>query len=456
MHSGDVLQYIVSAEQVSALLEKHLPLALWQRVEPEIEALSNDKDQTNIALRSLAILDQHKAIVTQQQFNQALRAIRKELYNPANAPASYPYLWDIAQHDFVQWTGLVSNGGIGPLGRNVGQVIGVFGSLDWQQKKGWSISSYLGGQGIEREYIEFKSSIDKRNLGRVENQLRKLWSPQWPEVFKPIDQAQAELGQDIFEQRCASCHANIKRNDPERRIVANITKLDAIGTDPVLALNSTRYKGFGGLIEGEYVEAGSGEILIEKKQPVASLVKFSTKNVVTSWDPDKWLIPRMAEWVWDFVHTLKNNDIRATLRRGNYEPGTSVNPFKPIESYKARALNGIWATAPYLHNGSVPTLYDLLLPKRRVGDPEVDAQGKAIEYRPDTFLVGSREFNQNKVGFRTIGYEEQGFVFDTSLRANSNAGHEYAAGNTADNLGRRFPALNRAQRLQLLEYLKTL
>ena len=52
---------------------------------------------------------------------------------------------------------------------------------------------------------------------------------------------------------------------------------------------------------------------------------------------------------------------------------------------KGRALNGIWATAPYLHNGSVPTLYDLLLPAAD---------------RPKKFRVGSRELDVKKVGLK--------------------------------------------------------
>ena len=49
---------------------------------------------------------------------------------PANAPVSYPFLWDTPQHDRVQWNGSVENSGAGALGRNVGEVLGVFGSLE--------------------------------------------------------------------------------------------------------------------------------------------------------------------------------------------------------------------------------------------------------------------------------------------------------------------------------------
>jgi hypothetical protein len=111
-------------------------------------------------------------------------------------------------------------------------------------------------------------------------------------------------------------------------------------------------------------------------------------------------------------------------------------------------LNGIWATAPYLHNGSVPTLYQLLLPKREDGDP---ADG---EYRSDAFWVGTREFDPGEVGLKYQGYD--GFRFDTSLLGNSNAGHEYGARATEGSNGDPQPPLTREQRLDLVEYLKTL
>src|SRR4030095_14281120 len=55
-----------------------------------------------------------------------------------------------------------------------------------------------------------------------------------------------------------------------------------------------------------------------------------------------------------------------------------------VVGYKARPLNGIWATAPYLHNGSVRNLYELLLP---------------AEERTTTFYVGRREVHPASVGF---------------------------------------------------------
>src|SRR5207302_3783626 len=170
--------------------------------------------------------------------------------------------------------------------------------------------------------------------------------------------------------------------------------------------------------------------------PVAALLTKATLSVVATPSPNKSFIRRGLDWADDLLTSFLGNDIKPSIKRGNYDPDTTADPYASLLSYKARSLNGIWATAPYLHNGSVPTLYDLLLPWKRDKDP---ANG---EYRPKTFRVGSREFDPIKVGLKSDGYG--GFLFDTSHRSNSNAGHPWGTD------------LNKEERLDLLEYLKCL
>ena len=115
--------------------------------------------------------------------------------------------------------------------------------------------------------------------------------------------------------------------------------------------------------------------------------------------------------------------------------------FRKTEGYSNMPLDGVWARAPYLHNGSVPTLRDLLLP---------------VEQRPKKFYRGDDRFDEVNVGFRSevdetetqneskqVGRRSQ-FLFDTEKRGNSNAGHTYGVDLTDD------------EKDQLLEYLKTL
>jgi len=105
-------------------------------------------------------------------------------------------------------------------------------------------------------------------------------------------------------------------------------------------------------------------------------------------------------------------------------------------AYKARPLVGVWATAPYLHNGSVPTLYDLLLP---------------AEKRPASFPLGTREFDPKHVGFSIAPSRQNDFTFRAvgmdgrAVPGNSNQGHDF------DNA-----SLTEHQRLALVEYLKVI
>jgi hypothetical protein len=101
------------------------------------------------------------------------------------------------------------------------------------------------------------------------------------------------------------------------------------------------------------------------------------------------------------------------------------------EGYQAVLLDGIWLRAPYLHNGSVPTLIDLLaLPKDR----------------PRKFYRGYDVFDPVNVGFVSTGAEAArlGFEYDTSVPGNSNQGHTYGT------------ELSEEQKRALVEFLKTL
>jgi hypothetical protein len=99
--------------------------------------------------------------------------------------------------------------------------------------------------------------------------------------------------------------------------------------------------------------------------------------------------------------------------------------------YVAKPLVGVWLLSPYLHNGSVPTLADLLSPPAS---------------RPPVFARGYDLIDPERVGFISTGpaAEAAGFRYDTSLKGNGNTGHTYGTDLSADD------------RRDLIEYLKTL
>lgn len=124
-----------------------------------------------------------------------------------------------------------------------------------------------------------------------------------------------------------------------------------------------------------------------------------------------------------------------TCTDANQNPLPDEDVFRLNKGYAAVPLDGIWARAPYLHNGSVPNLRALLVP----------------ELRPATFIRGNTTYNKRDVGFKTDaidGSSANAKIYDTTLLGNSNAGHSsrlYTGGLT-----------DKKDINALLEYLKTL
>lgn len=107
-----------------------------------------------------------------------------------------------------------------------------------------------------------------------------------------------------------------------------------------------------------------------------------------------------------------------------------------LQHYKSRPLHGIWATPPFLHNGSVRTIYQLISPR---------------EEREPRFWSGTKEYDPVDLGYRDL--EVPGAVrFDTRVTGNDNIGHEFRDGCQKNGvIGRH---LQPEERRQILEYLK--
>ncbi len=449
-----VLQHVINKQQAKVLMLMATDIDGSRLLtNTQVEAVLKDVDETIIGNQQFAlVLDRlmsEEGDFPNLNLQQMLR-IRGYLFNEPDAPVSYPFLWDITHSDYVQWNGLADNSGVGPLGRNAGEVTGVFATLDWKASDDkFNLAAKISGQNNKKKKIDFKSSIDLVNLERLEGHLKSLRSPLWPEeIIGQIDPEKAARGQLLYEEYCQSCHTVIDRKDWNRVVIAHLSSLEDVGTDPQMAKNSVEYKGKTGNFKFTYQATGVGDMVFDSTAPVAAILTATTKGVVATPDADKWIVRRWLDWLYTLGASFFDNNIKASIKQGTYKPDTTANPFNSLLAYKARSLNGIWATAPYLHNGSVPSLYELLLPAKREGDPE---DGK---YRPDTFVVGSREFDPTKVGFLSEGYE--GFVFNTNQPGNLNTGHEYGGGRTPQPNGELLPALSETERWDLVEYLKTL
>jgi len=322
---------------------------------------------------------------------------------PLTAPASYPVLWDAPRHDYVQWCAFAPNAGAGSLGRNTGEVLGVFGHVD-------VVHQYT----VEEAKKGFQSSVASEDLVRMEESLRGLESPLWPsDILPAIDQARANRGAEIYKEQCTSCHALLDRADPQRKVTAMVTGIDVVGTDPNEALIVADGRLPSGILEGGI--SARGEV-IDAELPALGLLG----NVGAG------MIAGHAPAALQAIANAKLHGIEESPKQGQHASPTDADPNADLRAYKARPLNGVWASAPYLHNGAVPTLYDLLLPP---------------DQRPATFHVGRTTFDPKKVGYVT---DSGPFVLDTHQSGNSNAGHTFGT------------TLSDEDRWALVEYLKTL
>ncbi len=354
--------------------------------------------------------------------------------NPPNAPVSYPFLWGTHQSDVVQWNASAPNTPvIGPLVRNMGEVVGVFGNLDIG-KASWIKRLF----GKDHKY---SSTTDFHGLGLLESWIKSLQSPVWPQDILPlIDTIKAEQGRGLFDAHCVSCHQVIPRDEEGLNYKAVKTPLSEVGTDKLAALNARKHKAATLILDGYRPEI----LLGQKFGDTTRALNIAIDGVVglILKDPIKSLEAGLKS---EFAHgpgsikdhVLEHVKARVDLAGGLDLVTSTINP--PNEAaeleglvYKARPLNGIWATAPYMHNGSVPNLWELL---QSPGD------------RVTKFWVGDREFDPVNVGYNTSSGLSEFRVLDSNGHiqpGNSNLGHDYGEDLTND------------QKWALIEYMKTL
>ncbi len=225
--------------------------------------------------------------------------------------------------------------------------------------------------------FQYLSTVRVGNIEALEALAGQFVPPEWPaEAFGSVDADKAKKGGAIYAAKCSACHP--APPPPGQKTPDLLYPLSVIGTDPNRALN------------------------------FAVPLKDGTP----------------------FFQALGNvSQAIVNANGGTAPPGMS---WRATKEYAGRPLRAPWATAPFLHNGSVPTLYHLLLPPAQ---------------RPASFPVGHREYDPRRLGFVTELPGAPPAVFDTTVSGNHNTGHAGPQYGTE---------LSEDERWQLLEYLKTL
>ena len=332
------------------------------------------------------------AVVAGRGRYDAVQAIANQVFGndldvPSNsraldAPVNYPELWDIWRLSWLQY-----NAFLPPLStsRNIGEALGT-------RAKTNIVDPHTGL--LNPEPLRWQTSVQLDNILWMEKMLESLKAPPWPaDVLGPIDQAKAERGRKLFVADCAGCHG-IKEL-PDGKWDVTVVSLKHIGTDPGQATNW------------------------------AARTYDATKLGMSKETPAYQL-------------GVAINAIRKQLYVVDYKtPAALQEPDVTLEApcgYKARPLIGIWATPPFLHNGSVRTVFDLL-----------------SDTRPAKFTFGSREYDPVKLGY-TEDAGPDTLVLDTSIPGNSNAGHWWTDDKSRP--GRIGPRLSDDEKYAIIEYLK--
>jgi len=357
---------------------------------------------------------------------------------PRNAPVSYPQIWSASWFDWVQYDGSIMQ----PLVRNAGEALGLNAVVQLSPTpQGSQFSSTINFDNL--------GEMEKMLAGSVHPQTEKrfdgLKSPPWPAaILGKIDEDKRRAGEKLYNEICAGCHRppvnsgafwSDKYWSPIRGGNVNfynvvMKSVDDIGTDSaqadVLATRKVDLTGMGDNMRGEVCSQSNGrwgkaEVAPEADQSFA----FALGLVV-------------------------ERSIHRAL--GDY-PSDRPNCLRAPRGYKARPLNGIWATAPYLHNGSVANLFELLSP---------------VSERAEVLYLGYQGFDPMNVGYvsttdvaEKLGIDLPGnkgltkvvVAGDGVVQGNRNTGHEFNDAQGRGVIGR---SLSIDERWQLVEFLKSL
>ncbi len=318
-----------------------------------------------------------------------------------DAPVSFPPIWTVPWFWWAQYDASIEQ----PLIRNAGEALGV--------------SALVNLSPDHPPEALFRSSVALENLVRIEAMLRGpdpfgrnpkgfggLSSPKWPSHLFPDDPAwkirpeRVARGRAIYAEICVECHLG-PINDPafdtqfpdksfwssnhwkqDRKggwVLDEVQKGAAgMGTDPaqagVLASRQVQLPGFLNLQPAQDLgvqwKCRNLPNFSSTEMPFSIALMIVVDRVSRKWMADRGIEEPALTELWGSRSNCPN-------------PAT-----KP--QYRARPLNGVWATAPYLHNGSVPSLYWMLKP--------------AAE-RPRQFCQGARDFDPEQVGYRVAAGE---------------------------------------------------
>ena len=199
--------------------------------------------------------------------------------SPSDAPVSYPFVWNTAQHNQIQWNEIAKNflefelfgdkTDFGALVRNTSEMIGVFAHIEADRR---------------RAFKGYRSSLRLQNMMELERLLGKLKSPIWPtDVLPPLDADRIARGRVLFEGKadCARCHAHLGPHDLISPANDQMTPLAEVNTDVFTACNTYLHQSLAGNFEDQWELAYMGEVIQPENFTRKMLVNASVGTIVS-------------------------------------------------------------------------------------------------------------------------------------------------------------------------------
>lgn len=316
-----------------------------------------------------------------------------ENYVLSDSPVNPPQLWDIWRLNWVHFNSSFTQ----PMSRNILQILGNGGK-----------TNFLDGKGNTNPEPElWNTSVDFAAIQDIEAGLKKLKAPRWPSnLLGKYDRKKVIAGKVLYEELCSDCHAPRPISAPDNRMAE-------------LAVST---------IPNSYMATDSAEL--------ASMKRLFNPKKLTG-NSDKITTDQGLFLVTEGIKQRGYDLLGYTTKQRDEADGYRPNIVRASDGYKARPLDGVWATPPYLHNGSVINIFDLLSP---------------VSERTANFYVGSTEYDPKNLGFLNKKTKST-FLFDTQLAGNTNSGHEFCDQDRPGVIGR---ALSNSEKYQIIEYLKAL
>jgi len=418
-----------------------------------------------------------------------------ENYRIADAPVNYPHVWDIWAFDWVQWMGSVRQA----MARNANESLGTRALLNLKHAGSLYDNSVMMTEVhcIETTLQHLEPPKWPEDIfGKIDQQLSEEGEKIFGDVcaschgpFKRIAvDGKIDYAATAKNHQCKTCHGPLMTNSQGNLIQLANTKnhpqvqigpkswlgtpkpdvvespdwalqserggywemihipLSYIGTDPTSAMNMINYTyDITPLVD-----------LVKQKRAEGSILRLPNPDTIP--DPSKTSFGPGLQYIGGEVRYKQYREWGLIDETGyQAKPGkedivADLNGFgehdNPVawRAYRPRPLEGVWATAPFLHNGSIPSIYQLLLP---------------ADQRDHEFYLGRKEYDPKHLGLKVDKFKGA-FKFDTSLTGNSNFGHEFNDGLCGDGvIGYELEdrpgycrQLTERERMAIIEYLK--